>query len=46
VIATGARDSTSFRATRRFITSLRTTSEALLRLMRERWSIESWNWNP
>ena len=27
-----------------FITSLRTTSEALLRSIRERWSIESWHW--
>jgi hypothetical protein len=28
----------------RFITSLRTTPEALLRLVRERWSLESWHW--
>ena len=27
-----------------YITSLRTTPEALLRLVRERWSIESWHW--
>jgi len=31
-------------ATHRFITSLRTTPDALLRLVRERWSIESWHW--
>ena len=44
VIATGTRDGKPFRATHRFITSLRTTPEALLRLVRERWSIESWHW--
>ena len=27
-----------------YITSLRTTPEALLRLVRERWSLESWHW--
>ncbi len=27
-----------------YITSLRTTPEALLRLVRERWSVESWHW--
>ena len=44
VIATGIRDGKLFKATHRFITSLRTTAEALLRLVRERWSIESWHW--
>ena len=44
VIATGTRDSKPFKATHRFITSLRTTPEALLRLVRERWSLESWHW--
>ena len=44
VIATGTRDGKPFRATHRFITSLRTTPEALLGLVRERWSIESWHW--
>lgn len=45
VIATGIRDGKPFKATHRFITSLRTTPEALLRLVRERWSLESWHWN-
>ena len=44
VIATGIRDGKPFKATHRFITSLRTTPDALLRLVRERWSIESWHW--
>jgi len=44
VIVTGTRDGKPFTATHRFITSLRTTPEALLRLVRERWSIESWHW--
>jgi predicted transposase YbfD/YdcC len=44
VIATGIRDGKPFKATHRFITSLRTTPEALLRLVRERWSLESWHW--
>jgi hypothetical protein len=51
VIATGIRDGKPFKATHRYglrptastITSLRTTPEALLRLVRERWS-ESWHW--
>ena len=43
VIASGTRDGKPFKATHRFITSLRTTSEALLRQVRERWSIESWH---
>jgi predicted transposase YbfD/YdcC len=44
VIATGTRDGKPFKATHRFISSLRTTPDALLRLVRERWSIESWHW--
>jgi predicted transposase YbfD/YdcC len=44
VIATGTRDGKPFKATHRFITSLRTTPDALLRLVRERWSLESWHW--
>ena len=44
VIATGIRDGKPFKATHRFIISLRTTLEALLRLVRERWSLESWHW--
>ncbi len=44
MIATGARDGKPFKATHQFITSLRTTPEALLRLVREHWSIESWHW--
>ena len=44
VIATGIRDGTPFKATHRFITSLHTTPDALLRLVRERWSLESWHW--
>ena len=43
VITTGIRDGKRFKATHRFITSLRTTPapEALLRLVRERWGLES-----
>jgi len=44
VIATGIRDGKPFSATHRFITSLRTTPDALLRLVRQRWSVESWHW--
>ncbi|WP_254987602.1 transposase [Cyanobium sp. ATX 6E8] len=44
VIASGTRDGKQFKATNRFITSLRTTPDALLRLVRKRWSIESWHW--
>ena len=35
VIATGTRDGKPFKATHRFITSLRTTPDTLLRLVRE-----------
>jgi len=44
VTATGSRDGKPFRATQLFITSLRTTPEALLQLVRDRWSIEGWHW--
>ena len=40
----GSRDGRPFQATHLLITSLRTSPEALLRLVRERWSIESWHW--
>ncbi len=42
--ASGRRDGKPFQATHLFLTSLRTTPEALLRLVRERWSIEGWHW--
>jgi predicted transposase YbfD/YdcC len=44
VAANGTREGKPFHATHRFITSLRTTPEALLRLVRDRWSLESWHW--
>jgi hypothetical protein len=53
VTADGTRDGKPFhtthlygftRRTSRCDTSLRTTPEALLQLVRERWSIESWHW--
>lgn len=44
VTADGTRDGKPFHTTHLFITSLRTTPEALLQLVRERWSIESWHW--
>ena len=42
--ADGIRDGKPFRATHLFLTSLRTTPEALLQLVRHRWSIEGWHW--
>ena len=42
--AIGRRDGKPFQATHLFLTSLRTTPESLLRLVRERWSIEGWHW--
>jgi hypothetical protein len=45
VVAEGTRDGKPFRATHLFLTSLRTTPEGLLRLVRDRWSIEGWHWN-
>ena len=44
LLASGSRDGKPFQARHLFITSLRTTPEALLRLIRQRWSIESWHW--
>ena len=44
VSADGTRDGKPFQAQHLFITSLRTTPEALLRLVRDRWSIEGWHW--
>ncbi len=44
VTATGIRDGKPFQATHLFLTSLRTTPDALLRLVRDRWSIECWHW--
>ena len=44
VIAAGIRDGKIFQATHLFLTSLRTTPEALLQLVRDRWSIEGWHW--
>lgn len=44
LVASGSRGGKLFKARHLFLTSLRTTPEALLRLIRERWSIESWHW--
>jgi predicted transposase YbfD/YdcC len=44
VAASGSRDSKPFRATHLFLTCLRTTPEALLQLVRDRWSIKGWHW--
>jgi predicted transposase YbfD/YdcC len=44
VTAVGTRDGKILRQTHYFLTSLRTTPEALLQLVRDRWSIESWHW--
>ena len=44
VNATGSRDGKLFQATHHFLTSLRNTPEALLQLVRDRWSIEGWHW--
>ena len=44
VMASGTRDGKPFHATHLFLTSLRTAPEALLQLVRERWSIEGWHW--
>jgi hypothetical protein len=42
--AIGRRDGKPFEARHLFLTSLRTTAKALLRLIRQRWSLESWHW--
>lgn len=44
VTATGSRDGKPFQATHLFLNSLRTTPQALLQLVRDRWSIEGWHW--
>ena len=44
VKATGFREGKHFQATHLFLASLRTTPEALLRQVRDRWSIEGWDW--
>jgi predicted transposase YbfD/YdcC len=44
VVARGIRDGKPFHATHLFLTSLRTTPDALLQLVRDRWSIEGWHW--
>ena len=44
VAVSGTRDDKPFHATHLFITSLRTSPETLLRLVRDRWSIECWHW--
>jgi predicted transposase YbfD/YdcC len=44
VAATGRRNGKAFQATHLFLTSLRTTPDALLQLVRDRWSIEGWHW--
>ena len=44
LLVSGSRDGKPFQTRHLFITSLRTTPAALLRLIRERWSIESWHW--
>ena len=44
VAATGVRDGKPFQASHLFLTTLRTTPEALLQLVRDRWSIEGWHW--
>jgi predicted transposase YbfD/YdcC len=40
----GSRDGKPFKATQVFLTSLRTTSEALMQLVRDHWRIEGWHW--
>ena len=42
--ATGSRESKPFQTQHLFLTSLRTTPDALLQLVRDRWSIEGWHW--
>jgi hypothetical protein len=44
VMASGTRDGRPFQATHLFLTSLRTTPETLLKLVRDRWSIERRHW--
>jgi hypothetical protein len=44
VTVSGTRDGRPFQATHLLLTSLRTTPEALLQLVRNQWSIEDWHW--
>jgi predicted transposase YbfD/YdcC len=44
VAADGIRDGKPFQTTHLFFSSLRTTPETLLKLVRDRWSIEGWHW--
>jgi predicted transposase YbfD/YdcC len=44
VTAIATRGGKPFKAMHRFLTSLRTTREVLLQLVRDRWSIEGWHW--
>ncbi|MCP9800746.1 transposase [Synechococcus sp. RedBA-s] len=44
VIAVGTRGGKTFRQSHFVLTSFRTTPEALLRQVRDRWSIEGWHW--
>lgn len=44
VATTGTRDGKPFNAKHLFLTSLRTSPEGLLQLVRNRWSIEGWHW--
>jgi len=44
VTATARRDGKAFQAQHLFFTSLRTTPQVLLQLVRDRWGIEGWHW--
>ncbi len=44
VAASGTRDGRPFQAIHLFLTTLRTTPEAMLQLVRDSWSIEGWHW--
>jgi hypothetical protein len=45
LVSTGRRDSNPFHHVHLFVTTLRTSPKALLRLVRQRWAIENqWHW--
>nr|WP_255090932.1 ISAs1 family transposase [Vulcanococcus limneticus] len=45
LVSTGVRDGKPFRQIHHFLTTLRTSPKALLRLVRQRWAIENeWHW--
>jgi hypothetical protein len=44
VLTEGSRDGQPFRASHLFLNSLSNTPRALLRLVRDRWSLEGWHW--